>query len=108
MTIISVDNFNFKPAARVRSREKVKMMLIDAALNGHDIYHSCYGFYSEIAIDDGGMLDTTVWRYATDLRYLQSVKRPARQMRTHPESKDISLPLALSIVENSSYLKMKR
>ncbi len=102
---------------RIRSKRRVKLLLIDAALKNHPIHHWCGGYQSGLYIglepvtDMAGPLcepDIIVWRYNTDVMKLKEMRWTISQLRLNPYWENIGLNEAIEIVEKTTFAKAIR
>jgi hypothetical protein len=89
-----------------RARTKVKLLLVDAALQGKKIFQAIRGTDTCVYIDpcDAYSIETMVWRYATPLEWLRSLGHPVRQLKAVPVYEDLTLNEALEIIETTRYM----
>jgi hypothetical protein len=95
---------------RIRSRQRVKLLLIDAALQNRSISHWCGGFQSGLYISLSAeppdySPDIMVWRYNTDVMELKEMRQTISQLRLNPLWSRVQLNEAIEIVDKTIFAK---
>lgn len=89
-----------------RARTKVKLLLVDATLQGKKIFQAIRGTRTCVYIDhcNAYIIETMVWRYATPLEWLHSFGHPIKQLKSMPIYEDLTLNEALKIIDTTRYM----